>query len=114
MGYDLRAMRRLKNKAAIVGVGETDYAKDYRAASGATQQKGSMGELDSLGLAVEAAKRALDDAGLKREDIDGVSTGGPVSAERLCEIMGLDPLWAMSGDAARSIVGAAQAIANGM
>ncbi len=51
-------MNGLRDKAAIVGIGETDYSKN----SGRTE----------LGLAVEAIKAALDDAGLEASDIDGL------------------------------------------
>ena len=51
-------MNALRDKAAIVGIGETDYSKN----SGRTE----------LGLAVEAIKAALDDAGLEASDVDGL------------------------------------------
>ena len=51
-------MNGLKDKCAIVGVGETDYSRD----SGRTE----------LSLAVEASKKAIADAGLLPKDIDGI------------------------------------------
>ncbi len=48
----------VRNKAAIVGIGETDYSKQ----SGRTE----------LALACAAIKTALDDAGLTVDDVDGV------------------------------------------
>ena len=51
-------MRGLRDKVAIVGVGETDYTRG----SG----------LSDFHLLLEAAKKAIDDAGLRPEDIDGV------------------------------------------
>ncbi|MBI3949600.1 MAG: lipid-transfer protein [Acidobacteria bacterium] len=48
----------LRDKAAIVGIGETDFSRD----SGRSEVQ----------LAVEAIKSALDDAGLKPEDVDGM------------------------------------------
>ena len=51
-------MNGLRDKAAIVGIGETDYSKN----SGRTE----------LRLAVEAIKAALDDAGLAASDVDGL------------------------------------------
>jgi len=50
----------LKNKVAIVGVGESDI--------------GRVPTMSGLGLNAQAAKRALDDAGLNVSDIDGMLT----------------------------------------
>lgn len=50
----------IKDKAAIVGVGNTPFSKD----SGVSE----------LSLAVQAIKIALDDAGLKPSDVDGMAT----------------------------------------
>lgn len=48
----------LRDKAAVVGIGETEYSKS----SGRTE----------LALACEAIKKATDDAGISAADIDGV------------------------------------------
>ena len=50
----------LRNRAVIVGVGESDIGK--------------VPHMSGLGLNAQAAKRAIDDAGLKRSDIDGLLT----------------------------------------
>jgi acetyl-CoA acetyltransferase len=50
----------LKDRAAIVGIGATEFSK----ASGRSE----------LRLAVEAISAALDDAGLRPEDVDGMAT----------------------------------------
>lgn len=50
--------RALRDRAAVVGIGETDYSK----ASGRTE----------LALACQAITRALDDAGLDVADVDGL------------------------------------------
>ena len=50
----------VKDKAVIVGVGNTTFSKD----SGVSE----------LSLAVQAVKAAIDDAGLKPSDIDGMAT----------------------------------------
>ncbi len=50
----------LKDRAAIVGIGATEFSKD----SGRSE----------LQLAVEAIKAALDDAGLGTHEVDGLST----------------------------------------
>lgn len=53
-------MSGLKDKAAIVGIGATEFSKD----SGRSE----------LRLAVEAISQALEDAGLRPEDVDGMAT----------------------------------------
>src|SRR3989442_6612210 len=52
-------METLKDKAAIVGVGHTEYSRD----SGRSE----------MSLAVEAIRNAIADAGLKPSDIDGIA-----------------------------------------
>ena len=114
MSYDLDRLRQVRGQVAIVGVGETDYAADYRAGrTGETRQLGDPGTLDSYGLAVRAFKRALDDSGLRKEDIDGVAVGGPVVHQRVCEILGINPIWGGDGAADLLIPQAVQAIASG-
>lgn len=51
-------MNGIKDKCAIVGIGETEYSRD----SGRSE----------LSLAIEAIKKAVDDAGLSLKDIDGL------------------------------------------
>ena len=73
----------LKNKVAIVGVGESEI--------------GLVPHMTGLGLNAQAAKRALDDAGLKVSDIDGVLTAYSFTepyfmlGSVLCEYLGLTP-----------------------
>jgi len=55
----MKMKNRLKNKAAIVGVGQTEFSKR----SGRTELK----------LATEAVGAALDDCGLSPKDVDGIS-----------------------------------------
>src|SRR2546426_11275795 len=52
-------MDTLKDKAAIVGIGHTEYSRD----SGRSE----------MSLAVEAIRNAIADAGLKPTDIDGIA-----------------------------------------
>jgi acetyl-CoA acetyltransferase len=52
--------RTLRNRAAIAGVGQTEFSKE----SGRSE----------LRLACEASKAALDDAGLAPRDVDGLAT----------------------------------------
>jgi acetyl-CoA acetyltransferase len=83
--------REISGKVAIVGVGDTDYHRDYTAARAKTPGY----ELPSpQSLATTAFERALADSGLRREDIDGLSVsftyGGP-SAKSMAQTLGLKP-----------------------
>src|SRR5256712_8207322 len=113
VSFDRARLAPLKDTVAIGGVGETDYAKDYRGAGG---QAGGKGEAryDSYTLASRALKRALDDAGLRKDDIDGLCTGGTLSGERASEQWGLNPRWSGGGDAAQCIIEATLAINAGL
>ena len=81
----------LSRRAAIVGLGETDYGLDYKAAR--TRAPGYEPPTPES-LASTAFERALVDSGLRREDIDGLSTsfiyGGPSPVE-LAQHLGLRP-----------------------
>lgn len=107
-------LRKLKDTVAIVGVGDTDYAKDYRLSpNGNASEKGS-GLLDSYQLGARALRRALDDAGIQKDEIDGLVVGGPLASERLSEIIGVNPRWSTSSDAPHGIMAAVQAINSGL
>jgi acetyl-CoA acetyltransferase len=101
----------LKNKVAIVGVGESDIGK--------------VPGMSGLGLNAQASKRALDDAGLGVSDIDGLVTAYsftepyPMLGTSLCEYMGLQPKLCASMAAGGATPGimlrhAAQSIAMGI
>jgi acetyl-CoA acetyltransferase len=78
----------LRNKAVIVGVGESDIGK--------------VPHMTGLGLNAQAAKRALDDAGLKVSDIDGLLTAYSFTEPYfmlgtvLAEYLGLKPRFCSS------------------
>src|SRR5262249_30705458 len=78
----------LRNKAVIVGVGESDIGK--------------LPHMTGLGLNAQAAKRALDDAGLKPSDIDGLLTAYSFTEPYfmlgtvLAEYLGLQPTYCAS------------------
>ncbi|CAN7332379.1 thiolase family protein [Phenylobacterium sp. LjRoot225] len=89
--------RDLSCKAAIVGLGETDYHRDYQAAR--TRAPGY--ELPTPeSLASSAFERALADSGLRREDIDGLSVsfiyGGP-SGDEMAQLLGVRPRHVIEG-----------------
>src|SRR5947208_15300863 len=101
VSFDRARLAPLKDTVAVVGVGDTDYGKDYRGARGQAVSKGEA-RYDSYSLASRAFKRALDDAGLRKDDIDGLCVAG-ISTERACELSELDPPWSGRGDAPRCI-----------
>ena len=72
-------MDSLKDKACIVGVGESAFTRG----SGKTE----------LQLMLEASAKALEDAGLKPHDIDGI-VGPPLgaSAEHFAANLGIEDL----------------------
>jgi acetyl-CoA acetyltransferase len=73
----------MRDKTAIVGIGQSEYGR-YLPDS-------------QLRLGARALKAALDDAGLRREDIDGIAIhlGWPlgVDYDRVAESYGLDLRW---------------------
>lgn len=100
--------RRVSDAVAVAGVGETDYAADYaRARTGA-------GNHDEHGYAVVAFRRALTNAGLARDDIDGLVAGPTLNLERTGEMLGLNPQWAVQADAANAVIAATTAIHAGL
>lgn len=94
-------------RAAIIGVGNTDYVGDWK--------KIRAGEIatDSYGYAARAFTSALADAGLTRDQIDGAVVGQSTSYERMCEIVGLNVRWGGQQDAGVAIIEACMAIQTG-
>jgi len=99
--------RSLRNRAAIVGVGQTEFSK----ASGRSE----------LQLACEASKAALDDAGLSPRDVDGFVTFTMDSSEEaeLARTLGVPMLTMFAripyggGAACAVVMQAAMAVATG-
>jgi acetyl-CoA acetyltransferase len=94
----------LRDKTCVVGVGNTAY--------------GSFPDSNSDGLAAAALRKALDDAGLKPGQIDGVITNRIPSTERFCEMVGLETRFSVHTEmpgrfASISLMLAAQALAAG-
>ncbi|MBF6990810.1 thiolase family protein [Cupriavidus sp. IK-TO18] len=100
----------LRNKVAIVGVGESEIGK--------------VPHMTGLGLNAQAARRALDDAGLRVSDIDGLLTAYSFTepyfmlGSVLTEYLGLKPRYCASlitGGASPAVMlkHAAEAIAAG-
>lgn len=106
----MKTAASLKNRIAIVGVGESEI--------------GRVPHMSGLGLNAQAAKRALDDAGLQVSDIDGVLTAYSFTepyfmlGSVICEYLGLKPRFNASlvaGGASPAVMlkHAAEAIASG-
>lgn len=71
----------LRGKVAIVGIGEVPTRRVY---PGRTM----------YGLCADAAKQAIEDAGLLKEDIDGLVTDGGSPPAAMAEYLGLSPVFA--------------------
>ncbi len=86
----------LSRRASIVGIGETDYGADYQAER--TRPEGWTPPTEDS-LLTTAFERALADSGLRREDIDGVTTsftyGGPEAAD-VAKMLGINARFAQS------------------
>ncbi|MBI3052813.1 MAG: thiolase family protein [Betaproteobacteria bacterium] len=106
----ITGIETLRNRVAIVGVGESDIGK--------------VPHMTGLGLNAQAAKRALDETGLKVSDIDGLLTAYSFTEPYfmlgtvLCEYLGLQPRFNASvivGGASPAVMlkHAAEAIATG-
>jgi acetyl-CoA acetyltransferase len=95
----------MRNKVAVTGVGNTTFGK--------------LPGNSPYDLGIWALKEALADAGLSKDDLDGVIVNRIPDYQRFCELMGINPRFAlvtpgqgrMSGN---SIQIAALAIANGL
>jgi acetyl-CoA acetyltransferase len=68
--------KQMRDATAIVGVGNSRY--------------GNFPDTDSYGLGVVALKQALDDAGLKVSDLDGLIVGRIPSYETFSEMIGFN------------------------
>ncbi len=100
--------RTLKDRAAIAGIGQTEFSKN----SGRTE----------LQLACEAVKAALDDAGLAPSDVDGLVTFTMDSSEEMevARNLGIERVSMFTqvpyggGAAAGTVMQAAMAVATGV
>lgn len=69
---------------AVVGVGDVNFGQLYK-------ERNLLGPRDPYEMATEAFKNALDDAGLKKEDIDGVLCVRDIKKyEYFCYKVGID------------------------
>ena len=93
MGYDFNRLREASGKVAVVGIGDSDYNKDYWTSAGRSRERGVRGEKDAYMLAGVAFRRALEDSGIRKEEIDGLAVSGNLENEVVCELFGLTPGW---------------------
>ncbi len=101
-------MSGLSKIAAVIGVGQTDYVGDY------ARVKAGEKPHDSYGYAAVAFNDALADAGISRDDIDGLIVGPTVAYERVGEILGINPTWGSQADAMLAVIEACMAIKSGL
>lgn len=92
----------LRGKTAIVGIGELPTRRSYPGRS-------------TLGLCAEAARLAIEDAGLRKDDIDGLIVDGTnVTPAAMAEYIGLRPVFAtgvaMQGASGATAVAVAAAV----
>lgn len=94
----------MRDKTCVVGVGNTKY--------------GAFPENNSDGLAAEALRKAVEDAGLHFDQIDGIIGNRIPSTERFCEMLGLRTRFSLQTEmpgrfSGISLMLAAQALATG-
>jgi acetyl-CoA acetyltransferase len=71
----------IRGKAAIVGIGELPSQRQYP-------------DRTTLGLCAEAARLAIEDAGLRKEDVNGLVTDGGTTPAAMAEYISLRPTFA--------------------
>lgn len=98
----------LRRTAAVVGIGHTDWRGDW-----ALSRAGEK-PADSAGYAARAFLNALDDAGIARDEIDGLIVGPTTAYERMGEVLGLEPRWGAQSDAVNAVIQATTAIHAGL
>jgi acetyl-CoA acetyltransferase len=77
-----RELKRLANRAAVIGVGNTAY--------------GSFPDTDEYGLAAQAFRNAIADCGIDKSEIDGLITCRIPYYARMGEVLGIDPHWSVT------------------
>ncbi|MCL2367147.1 MAG: thiolase family protein [Oscillospiraceae bacterium] len=110
----MRMSGKFPSGVAVVGVGDVDYGKLY-------QIRNLPGPRDPYEMAAEAFKNALEDSGLKKDDIDGVLCVRDIKKyEYFCYKVGIDKPRLINGlessgrQSGIALQYAAMAIATGM
>lgn len=78
----------IRDKAAIVGIGNTNFGAMYRDLDP---------ERTAFELAADALKAAIDDAGLEKNDIDGLLSVRVTDYARMADVVGLPHLRLVNG-----------------
>jgi hypothetical protein len=99
---------QLSKVGAVIGVGQSDYVSDY------ARVRAGEKPHDSYGYAAIAFRDALTDAGIARDEIDGLIVGPTIAYERTGEILGINPRWGGQADAMLAVIEACMAIRSGM
>lgn len=94
--------------ASVIGIGQTDWVGDH------ARVKTGHKPHDSYGYGAEAFVAALADAGISRNDIDGLIVGPTTAYERVGELLGLDVRWGGQADAMLAVIEACMAIRAGL
>ncbi|PTM43423.1 thiolase family protein [Bosea sp. 124] len=100
--------RNLSKVGAVIGVGQSDYVSDHARVLAGDKPH------DSYGYAAIAFNKALADAGIERDEIDGLIVGPTIAYERTGEILGINPRWGSQADAMLAVIEACMAIQTGM
>jgi acetyl-CoA acetyltransferase len=101
-------MSGLSKVAAVIGVGQSDYVGDH------ARVRAGEKPYDSYGYAALAFNNALRDAGISRDEIDGLIVGPTIAYERMGEILGLNPTWGGQDEAALAVIQGCIAIHAGL
>ena len=93
--------------AAVVGVGHSDWVSDWHRVRAGERPD------DCYGYAASAFRNALADAGMTRDQIDGLIVGPTTAYERMAEVLAMNVRWGDQADAVLSVVQACMAIETG-
>ena len=99
----------LSQVAGVVGVGHSDWRGDH-----ARLRAGEAARYDSVGLGAVAFVKALEDAGISRDEVDGLIVGPTTPYERMGEVLGIDARWGGQADAMLAVIQACMAIKAGL
>ena len=98
----------LRKVAAVIGVGHSDWVGDH------ARVRAGEKPHDSYGYGAVAFNAALADAGIGRDEVDGLIVGPTVAYERVGELLGLNVRWGGQNDAVQSVLEACLAIKSGL
>jgi len=100
--------KALRRAAAVVGVGHSDWVADWK------RVRNGEKPTDSYGYGAIAFGEALKDAGIRKDEIDGLIVGPTTAYERMSEVIGIDPRWGDQADAVLSVAQAVTAVQAGL